>query len=260
MNLKKYPEFVKMGFRTFFAYRLDAVSSLLNSVIFLVLMYAVWSSIAASGSLTGGVDKVISYIMLGQVISSSVFMNAEKLLSGKIQQGTIVNELKRPISLRSQTYFHLLGIAVFNTVFVGVPLLLTGIIFLGVDFPGMIRFLWFVLSVFLSFNMVFMLSYSVSMLIFWTKIGWSLRMMRNNVQRLFSGVYFPLYLLPPPLAGIFSLLPFQAMVDGPITIFMNPSAPVTGTLLKQVFWIIILFIVSELLWRKARKKLTVQGG
>ncbi|MFB6180457.1 MAG: ABC transporter permease [Candidatus Nanohalobium sp.] len=260
MNLKKYSGFTWMGFRTFFAYRLDAVSSFLNSIIFLVLMYAVWSSIAASGILAGGLDRVISYIILGQVISSSVFMNAEKLLSGKIQEGTIVNELKRPVSLRSQTYFHLLGIAVFNTVFVGVPLLTIGILFLGLGFPGIISFLWFALSIFLSFNMVFMLSYSVSMLIFWTKIGWSLRMMRNNVQRLFSGVFFPLYLLPAPLAGLFNLLPFQSMVDGPINLFMNPETAVLPIVGKQVFWIIVLFMVSELLWRKARKKLTVQGG
>jgi ABC-2 type transport system permease protein len=262
MNLRKYLELTMMGFRTFFAYRLNAVSSFANSLIFLVLMYALWSAIAASGSLEGGLDRVLAYIVLGQVISSAVFMNVEKLLSGKIREGTIVNELKRPVSLRAQVYFHMLGIMLFNLVFVGVPLLAAGFMFLGLSFPGAVSFLAFVASVFLAYNVVYALSYATSMLIFWTKIGWSIRMMRTTVQRLLSGVLFPLYLLPSSLETLFGYLPFQSMVDAPISIFMGgmSSQAVLGVFGKQLFWTVVLLVLGELMWLKARKKLTVQGG
>ena len=262
MSIRKYAEFTAMGFRSFFAYRLNSVASLANSIIFLALMYALWSAIAASGSLEGGLTRVLSYIVLGQVISSSIFMSVEKLLGNKIREGEIVNELKRPISLRAQVYFQMLGIALFNFIFVGVPMMAIGYLFLNVNFPGVLRFSAFLFSMFMGYNIVYALSYLTSMLIFWTKVGWSLRMMRTTVQRLFSGVYFPLYLLPAGLKPIFNNLPFQSMVDAPISIFMGNTSIGTIPMVfgKQLFWIIILLIMAELMWLKAKQKLTVQGG
>lgn len=261
MNPRKYIELTLVGFQTSLAYRLNSIASFLNSIILLALMYAIWSAIAASGTLQGGLSQVLSYLVLGQVISSSIFMNVEKLLSGKIREGTIVNELKRPVSLRGQVYFQMLGIALFNFVFVGVPMLVIGFLFLNINFPGWGQFLFFLISMFLGYNIVYALSYLTSMLIFWTKVGWSIRMMRSTVQRLFSGVYFPLYLLPESLGNVFNSLPFQSMVDAPISIFMQTNnSSITSIFAKQIIWILILLIFGELAWLKARKKITVQGG
>lgn len=262
MNPRKYLEFTVTGFKTSLAYRLNSFASLANSIIFLVLMYALWSAIAASGRLEGGLNQVLTYIVLGQVISSSVFMNVEKLLSDKIREGTIVNELKRPVSLRSQVYFQMLGIMLFNLLSVGLPMLVIGFLFLNLSFPGILQTLAFAASVLLAYNVVYGLSYATSMIIFWTKVGWSIRMMRTTVQRLFSGVYFPLYLLPPGIETFFSYLPFQSMVDAPISIFMGGSSGmgILSVLGKQALWIVLLLIIGEIMWIKARKKLTVQGG
>jgi len=87
-------------------------------------------------------------------------------------------------------------------------------------------------------------------------------MMRNLIQRLFSGVLFPLYLLPGQLKPIFEATPFPSMVDAPISIFrMNVTGseilPIFG---KQILWTLIILLVGELMWRKAQTKLTVQGG
>lgn len=261
MNLKKYFEYTLMGFRTSIVYRLNSLASLINSFIFLALMYALWSAIAASGELEGGLEQVLSYVILGQVVSSSIFMNVEKLLSGKIREGTIVNELRRPMSLRSQIYFNMLGIMLFNFLFVGLPMLLIGLIFLNLSFPGIIPLFQFLVSMFLGYHIVYGFSYVTSMLIFWTKVGWSIRMMRTTIQRLFSGVYFPLYLLPGSLATVFGFLPFQSMVDGPINIFLQmENVSVLGIMAEQLFWIIFFLILGELMWLKAKKQITVQGG
>lgn len=262
MNPKKYLGFLYMGLNTMAVYRLNAVTSLLNSVIFLILAYAIWGAIAAAGSLDGGLSRVMSYLVLGQVISSSIFMHVERLIGPKIRQGTIVNELKRPISFRSQTYFNIMGIALFNFLTVGLPLLLLGYLFIDISFPNLLNTAAFFLSIFLGFNLVFALSYITGMIVFWTKVDWSIRMTRQTLQELFSGAMFPLYLLPAGLGTFFNFLPFQSMVDAPISIFLMEK---TGTEIlwvfgKQIGWIIGLLLVGELFWRKAKKKLTVQGG
>lgn len=262
MHWKKYTQFVAMGIRESTAYRLNAIMSLVNGMLYLVLAYAIWSAIAASGTLTGGFEQVMVYLVLGQVARRTVFQSVEQEIGEEIRDGTIVNELKRPLSLRGQTYCTTLGKAIFSGVTVGIPMFLIGVVFLDLTFPSPPQFAAYLASLFLAFNVVFMLSYATSMLIFWTKVSWSVRMMRHTIQELFSGVLFPLYLLPTRLEPVFYALPFQAMVDAPIRIFQGD---LTGTALltllgQQLVWIIILFGLGHLLWKRAKTKLTVQGG
>lgn len=262
MSWKKYYAVARNAFREGTAYRLDAVTTFLSSIIFLILYYAVWSAIDASGNIEGGLNQVMTYLVAGQIVSNAAFLQTEMFIGERIRKGTIVNELKRPISFISHVYFHELGWTVFNSLTKAIPVAVLGVVFLDIQLPGAVNAVSFAVSIFLAFNLVFLLAYANSMLVFWTKVDWSLRMTRNTVQSLFSGVLFPLYLLPGGLQEIFNLLPFRAMADAPIQIFTGNA---TGFgLLKifglQIFWIIILFAVAHLMWRKANNKLTVQGG
>lgn len=259
---KKYWTITVTGFREATVYRLNAFMNIVTSAIFLLLMYALWSSIAAAGELQGGLVQVMTYLVVGQIVSNTVFVNAEEFLGERIREGTIVNELKRPIGLRTQTYFRLLGRTVFNFIVKAVPIGVIGAIFLDLQLPTLQYAVLFLVSLFFSFHLVFLFSYTVSMLVFWTKVSWSLRMMRSLVQRLFSGALFPLYLLPASLVPVFDALPFQSMVDGPISIFLMQvqGQAVVTVFGKQLLWLVILFVLSEVMWRRAKAKLTVQGG
>ena len=262
MSLRKYYAVARNAFRQATAYRLDAVTTLLSSVVFLVLYYAVWSAIDASGSIEGGLGQVMTYLVAGQIVSNAAFLQTEQFIGYRVRKGTIVNELKRPLSLISHVYFHELGWVVFNSLTKALPVAVLGIIFFDIQPPGLLQGLYFLASTFLAFNLVFLLAYTNSMLVFWTKVDWSLRMMRNTVTNLFSGVLFPLYLLPGSLEGIFNVLPFRAMADAPIQIFTGQA---TGSQIIEIFglqlaWLVVLFVLAHLTWRKAKTKLTVQGG
>lgn len=262
MNWKKYFEFSRMGFQEASAYRFNSLMSIGTSVLYLVLYYAIWSSIAASGQLSASLSSIMAYLVLGQVIHESVFMNPESFFGERIRKGTITNELKRPVSVRAQSYFYEVGWASFRTVARSIPLLAFGIAFYSVNIPSALESFYFLLSIFLSFNLIYALSFSTSMLVFWTKVDWSIRMMKNMTISLFSGIMFPLYLLPENLKPIFNLLPFQAMADGPITVFLGEMTTSQTLQLfgKQLAWMLLFLILGELLWRKAKTKLTVQGG
>lgn len=262
MSISKYLAFARMGFREATAYRFNAVMSLVGSVLYLVMIYAIWTSIAGSGQLTASVGSILTYILLGQVLYNSVFVDVESFISERVRKGTIVNELKRPTSLRLQVYSFLAGKTVFNIVAEGIPILMIGYLFLNIQTPGMANLAAFLGSTFLSFNLVFAFSYLTSMLVFWTQIGWGIRAMRSNIQQVFSGVLFPLYLLPEGLRGIFDVLPFKWMADGPIRIFTMEAQGVEMLNIMgiQLFWIFVMLVLGELGWRKAKKKLTVQGG
>jgi|AntDeeMinimDraft_5_1070356.scaffolds.fasta_scaffold00246_19 ABC-2 type transport system permease protein len=261
-KISKYLEFVRIGFRESTAYRFNAVMSLVASILYLVMVYAIWTAIDAGGQLAAPLSGVLTYILLGQVVSNSVFIDVESFMSERIREGTIVNELKRPVSLRLQVYSYLVGKSIFNVLSKGLPVLLIGLAFINVQIPSAINSVGFILALVLSFNLVFAFSFLTSMLVFWTDIGWGIRAMRTNIQDVFSGVLFPLYLLPTGLAGVFNILPFKSMADGPIQIFTMEA---TGRQMinifgLQIFWIIIIGLLGEMAWRKAKTKLTVQGG
>lgn len=258
----KYLEFARIGFREATAYRFNAVMSLVASILYLVMVYAIWTAIDASGQLAAPLSGVLTYVLLGQVVSNSVFIDVESFMSERVREGTIVNELKRPVSLRFQIYSYLAGKTLFNVVSKGLPVLLIGFLFLNIQFPSPVNAAGFVVALLLSFNLVFAFSFLTSMLVFWTEIGWGIRAMRSNIQDVFSGVLFPLYLLPGSLAAVFDLLPFKSMADGPIRIFTMDATgmQMLNVFGLQIFWIIIMGIIGELAWRKAKTRLTVQGG
>lgn len=260
--MNKYLALVRVGFREATAYRFNAVMALVTSLLYLIMVYAIWTSIAAQGSLVGGLSTVLTYIVVGQVVSNSVFVSVEDMIGERVREGTIVNELKRPISIRTQAYFYNMGKVLFRSLSRGVPVAVIGWLVLDITMPSPTNAVLFAVSLFFGFNLVFALSFMTSMAIFWTEIHWSIRMMRNIVQDLFSGVLFPLYLLPEGLKGVFNALPFQAMVDGPISIFTMEATgrAALWVLAEQLGWFIVLLVLGEGCWRYAKTKLTVQGG
>jgi ABC-2 type transport system permease protein len=262
MHLGKYFELARIGFREKTAYRLNAVMSLVSSGLYLLMAYYIWSAIASSGTLSSSLTQIMTYLLVAQIVSNSIFVSAENFIGDRIREGTIVNELKRPINLRPQAYFYLLGQSIFNFLANGIPVAIIGFLVLGLSFPSGLNSLGFLVSIFLGFNLVFALSYLTSMFVFWTKVAWSLRSVRTTVQELLSGVLFPLYLLPENLKPFFHATPFPSMIDAPISIFRmevtgKAMLPIFG---RQIVWIMILLVLGHLIWLKAKNKLTVQGG
>ncbi len=262
MSWTKYWSLYKTGVKEASAYKLMSAAAFASTFLYIVLLLAVWTAISQSAQLAGGLSRVISYIVLAQVINSSISMGMEQWFGYKIREGTITNELKRPVSLVSQAYLHEIGWQSFDTLLKSVPLFVIGVLFTSLEIPGPVNFIGFLLSVILGFHLMLAVSLSTSMLVFWTKIDSGIRFTRSTVINFLSGVVFPLYLLPEGLKTVFYALPFHLMVDGPINIFLmeRTGYAITDLLLQQLVWIGIFFLISQLLWLKAKKKLTVQGG
>lgn len=262
MRWRKYADLTRVSFRKQSAYRLDALMGLAGSIVFLGLYFFIWKAIASSGELGYPFQELMTYFVVGQFVKNTSFIDVERFLGSKIRRGTIVNEMKRPISVFSQAYFSQLGRIVFRFLARSVPIAALGLYFFNLKIPDPATLAAFLLSVFLSFNLVFLVSFNTSMLIFWTKVEWAVRGSRNHIQGIMSGLYFPLFLVPSYLKPLFDFLPFQAMIDGPIRIFMADAAgkEILLTIGNQLVWLVLLLLLSSYSWRKARRKMTVQGG
>ncbi|MCJ7450335.1 MAG: ABC-2 family transporter protein [Candidatus Nanohaloarchaeota archaeon QJJ-9] len=262
MYLKKYYQLMHKGFSKYSQYRFNALARFLSAFIFLAVLYYLWKAIAASGSLERSFMEIFTYLVMARIVASTVSISVENRIGTLVRRGNVVNELKRPVSLRTQMFFGELGVSVFKTLTRSIPVFLVMLFFIEIPLPGSLRFLGFLFSLGLAYCLVFLFSYSMAMFVFWTKVGWSLAFIRDFLTRFFGGGLFPLYILPPFLQNAFSFLPFKSMIYTPASIFVGEVAlsNIPNILFKQLVWLGILFLASSLIWRRAKEKLTVQGG
>ena len=87
--------------------------------------------------------------------------------------------------------------------------------------------------------------------------------MKETVVMLLAGAVIPLPFFPEDIRKVIELLPFQAIYNLPLKILIDKSLTACDyglILLQQLFWLVVLFIISRLCFKKASKAITVNGG
>src|SRR5690554_5327673 len=79
---------------------------------------------------------------------------------------------------------------------------------------------------------------------------------------LFSGLVIPLSFFPGWAEQILQFLPFQAITYLPGSVFTGNivGSAIILAIAVQLFWFIALLLPLNVVWRRARKRLFVQGG
>ena len=72
----------------------------------------------------------------------------------------------------------------------------------------------------------------------------------------------PIALFPSFLQKIAKVLPFKDCIYTPINIYFGnlSKMEIVSILLKQVIWIVILYGIAKIVFKKAVKNITVNGG
>jgi len=120
----------------------------------------------------------------------------------------------------------------------------------------------FILSMTLAHLISFAWRFLVNLASFWTPNALGIGRFAFGLSWIFSGFFMPLALFPDWLAEICRLTPFGATVYLPIQIFLGSSSEGTtlNSLLLQVFWVIALVLVDQLILALGVRKLVIQGG
>ena len=77
-----------------------------------------------------------------------------------------------------------------------------------------------------------------------------------------SGLTIPIPFFPKFMQNISNILPFRYISDFPFRLYTGNISINEGlvSMLMQIIWIIILFVIGKLLMNKALKKAVIQGG
>ena len=264
--MKKYIQFIKISFNNGLAYRVEYFVGTFRNLVILLVQLCVWRALLAAGAVTtdAGVitlREMTTYVVLSSMIGTLLTVDVIWSMNDRIRNGQIAMDLVKPVNYQTYTFCNMLGQNMFSFLFQLLPILVIGVIFVGIDFPSILNFLLFLVTLINAIVIMFQMNYALGLVAFWYMRGWQSTIVWI-LNRLFSGRYIPLWFFPPILVTISYFLPLRLMYFVPISIYLGTMAPLDClyAILQQFAWMVVLYGLTRLMWRAAIKKLVIQGG
>lgn len=265
--LQRYWGLMIVNLQKAMAYRFSLFTSFLADVVKTAVMLAVWMAVYRQRSTVAGFDypMMITYLLISQALNNIYgFHNAaERLITGKIEKGTIGFDLLKPVRFTTARLAENLGQTVLQVIFAMLMLIGFKLFLPELSLPASgVYGLLFVISACIGFFIMFSVSLMSGLLAFWTMSSWGLRNAKNAIVNFFSGALVPISLLPGWLQGIVNVLPFKNIIYVPTMIYMGQYSLEEAFLNIgwQLFWAIALWLLTKGLFGLAIRKVSINGG
>ncbi len=268
--MRTFAAFLKTEQRCMGLYRADFFLKLIYGMIAMYGVRSLWTVLYAQDPAMVGrpLASMTTYAMLAVALDIVFYPSAlstapQNYISGQVRTGRIDTDLLRPMDLQGQLFARNVGTAVFSILWLVVPAWFMGVLFLGMMLPP--GFLWgagFVVSVALSFLILFSLNFLLGMVCFATTNIKQLTMAYSGIITILSGKLIPNWLYPDWMQAVIRVLPFRCIFETPLNIYTGAvtEREIWSGLLLQAVWGVVLFLAGHLLWGRMHRHLTVQGG
>ncbi len=246
------------------AYRFDHLMSILSTILQFFIFYEIYRALYGSEEQVDGIT--MSMVTTNFVLSlglGTIFSPDDYFLPNKIWDGSISTELLRPVSFKGRMIAENVGNSAFNLIFKFIPVLTVALLTTGMSAPADIPcFLLFLLSSLLGAGVMFTISFAVQMTAFWLVNIWSLTTIKNVLVNVLSGSMIPLWFMPEWMQGVLNFTPFASIYFTPVQIYLGQLSygEISVKCAIQLVWIILIYLIGDLLWKKGQRKLVVQGG
>ncbi len=110
--------------------------------------------------------------------------------------------------------------------------------------------------VILAFIIELLLSYLVGLIAFWTDDVDGIYATIERIKKFFSGGYFPINLLPAAFIKASFLMPFAYSFFVPTQLYLKKIDIATGLrgLFVQIAWIMVLYLLIQIVWKRGLRK------
>ncbi|UJF31360.1 ABC transporter permease [Paenibacillus hexagrammi] len=262
--MRVYLEFAKKSFQNNIVYRMDYFAGVLNALVMIFVNISIWRAIYEEEESLEGVQfkMLVTYIVLS-FLMQVVYTMDEYVIESKVRSGLISSDLLKPIHFRLYLLAHHAGATVFRLTMQMTPAVVVAALLFHLLPPFSVSMLlYFLLSALLGYLVLYNLNFIVWVSSFWFYWTFSLVTIKDAAVMIFSGALIPLWFLPQPLIDFIQLTPFDSIFYTPIRIYLGmiPQEDIWFSLMRQSIWIAVLFVIGQLLWKAAAKKLVVQGG
>lgn len=263
--VRRFKAQVSAGFKTALAYRFDFFVTLFTAPISLIIYYFLWKSIFEySGvSVINGFtfNAMVSYYVLNMIVGFFTWSDVEKWMQHDILKGELVFELLKPIRHMTCAIGFEGGLNLLGILIQAIPILAVGIIFFAMPAASLVNFLLFVVALVFAYFIYFMISYIIGIACFWLKRIDGLHRAKKPIITFFAGGLIPLTFFPETVQKVLRYLPFQYVRFVPINIYLGQYevAEILSLLAISALWVLGLYIIIRMMWKKAMDKFTGAG-
>ncbi|WP_019636786.1 ABC transporter permease [Paenibacillus fonticola] len=265
MGIKKYYSLALCSMQNTLAYRLSFILNFAANFIGLIAMYCLWQAVYDGRAQLSGFTwpQMQSYLLITFLVNSMLSYYSESGITNKIIDGSVMMDLLKPLHFQKARLAETLGSCVLEGILSCVLIGVLAVFTVGASLlqDGLTSFL-FLISLLSSILVKFGIVYITALLCFWTMSGIGLIWARMAVTNLLSGALVPLAFFPPWLKSIAMLLPFQGIVNTPVTIGLGMTEMIQALQLIAIqwIWIIILWLLGKWMWSWAVRQITIHGG
>lgn len=248
----------------YFVYRLNFILWRFRVVLNIILIYFLWTALYQNSNRLFGYsqNEMLTYVLLISIFSDLVFSSRIHELGAEILTGDIINRLLKPMGFFKYLITKEIADKTINISFGIIEItvlifLLKPTIQLPPDFFTMVVM---IVHLFIGLALSFFLSFSVSMIAFWTAEIWAPRFIYFILVFVLAGNYFPLDILPKTFYNFLLLTPFPYFIFLPAQMYLKGLTDYNPLLLiGGITWIVIAYFFSSWLWKKGIKEYSFYG-
>lgn len=245
-------------------HRMNALSLSVGALLQIALVNAIWRAAYASSPTPHGrpLDSLLVYVTVAGLHAWLMSESVVMYMQVRISQGTFIFDLLRPVGYLSQMAAQQIGFVGASLMFL-VPALPFAIILGALRLPdGAVAGASYGLSLVLGLAVHTLLSLLIGLSGFWTIQVDSASLLYRVISQFLAGTFAPLSMFPGWLRTVAELLPFQSTTYIPVAVYTGDitGRPLLEAVGLQLWWVLLLSAVVYGVWRRAARKVVVQGG
>lgn len=252
-----------ISFRRKIAYKTTWIFSIAAGGWQLLVGLVVWENIIGAGSV-GGYDweAMRAYLIIGFVTSTIAWSGSDWTMAGRILDGLVAIDMTKPVDFqraRAAEYIGGMGASLPTAVLGAIA---AWFMFAPQDPVSPLAAVLTALSILFIFPLAFEIGYLSILLCFWTRRYIGIQWAKDGFTAFFSGLMVPLALMPGWLQAVAWATPFPHFTTTPASIYLGrvDTLGALGLIAAEAAWVVVLWTVARLLWRRAVTNVTVHGG
>lgn len=267
---RTYTPFTRAGIQEAVVYRANFICFLIGEIMSAFIMYFVWKAVFLSSEsetfMGFTMEDMVVYLFITFLTGYLTYSDGAFAVGEEIVDGSIAARMIRPCSFEMCFLFQELGNRLISVSMIFVPMV-AGVEIYRYITCGELRFnivyfLLYIVSLLIAYMISFYFNVCYGFMAFFFKNLWGTTLIKETLVSFLSGAVVPLAFLPSGLAAVLNFLPFASLSYTPVMIYMGMYTypQIAMRLGLQLFWMVIMFGVSKLIWRSAVKRLAIQGG
>ncbi len=250
-----------------FIYRLNFLLWRLRNVLRVLMTYFLWRGIFITNQNVYGYSQpqMLTYVFLVLAVQSFVLSapSADNI-GGEIGSGDLSNYLVKPISYLKYWFTRDVSSKLLNIICAGFEVsLLWWILRPQIHFPAAPHvWLFFLTGCLSALLLYFFVNIATRFVAFWTpESTWGAAFLSIIFIEIFSGMIFPIDILPKVFQMVLQFTPFPYLLFYPIAIFVGKIQgwDAVRILAQSAVWILVMLKLSQILWIKGLKVYGSEG-